>query len=255
MDVFNTKSKNTLNGRNNVKVVDPIDPSGDGCTSYSNTVGPLLQTTWGQMDGYNDNFPALSCGPGGHAFTGCWTTAIAQIFRYKQYPTSWNFSIMPDRIDISNSSSSGANEVRSMLKYIFDNTVDYPTDVNCNGTLTLNSNGINFLSNYFSYANRLNYSYTNRYLLAMSELNNGHPVIFTGWNSSQTTAHAWVCDGYYENYICFEESGPIGMHYLYFHMNWGNDTAHDGWFGFNNFIKAGEFNYNYDVDIYVGLHN
>jgi len=65
--------------------------------SESLSLGPLLATTWGQGDPYNDNCPTgdTSCGtcPGGGTpasptLVGCVATAAAQIMNYWQLPSS-----------------------------------------------------------------------------------------------------------------------------------------------------------------------
>ena len=51
-------------------------------------VGPLLTTRWNQNAYYNNMCPADTGGPNGHTFVGCVATAMGQIMRYWQYPTS-----------------------------------------------------------------------------------------------------------------------------------------------------------------------
>jgi hypothetical protein len=70
----------------------PITPPQN---SYIYTVGPLLKTKWSQGCGYNNYCPTLnnvnSCN---YAYTGCVTTAIAQVMAYWKYPTSYNWNAM-----------------------------------------------------------------------------------------------------------------------------------------------------------------
>ena len=57
-------------------------------------VGPLLPVTWGQGCTYNDLCRAgNSCG--GHRYTGCVMTAMAQVMAYWRYPSTYNWSAMP----------------------------------------------------------------------------------------------------------------------------------------------------------------
>ena len=52
------------------------------------TVAPLIQTKWNQNKYYNNLCPAVSDGPNGHAYTGCVATAMAQIMKYWNYPST-----------------------------------------------------------------------------------------------------------------------------------------------------------------------
>lgn len=55
-------------------------------------VAPLIQTKWNQNKYYNSLCPEVSDGPDGHAFTGCVATAMAQIMKYYNYPSTGNGS-------------------------------------------------------------------------------------------------------------------------------------------------------------------
>ncbi len=52
------------------------------------SVSALLSSEWDQGAGYNNYCPAYSSGSGGHSYTGCVATAMAQIIRYWGYPTT-----------------------------------------------------------------------------------------------------------------------------------------------------------------------
>ena len=51
-------------------------------------VAPLIQTKWNQNKYYNNLCPAVSDGPDGKAYTGCVATAMAQIMKYWNYPST-----------------------------------------------------------------------------------------------------------------------------------------------------------------------
>ena len=101
---------------------DPLDPNPD-CEPYTIRVGPLLQTEWGQRCEYNSMTPAMSCGPCGHAFTGCVATAMAQVMRYHEYPTNYNWSGMPN--------ASGSDEIARLMR---DIGIAVDMDYQCNGS-------------------------------------------------------------------------------------------------------------------------
>ena len=54
----------------------------------TNIVNPLIQTKWNQNKYYNDLCPAVSDGPNGKAYTGCVATAMAQIMKFWNYPST-----------------------------------------------------------------------------------------------------------------------------------------------------------------------
>ena len=54
----------------------------------TNVVNPLIQTKWNQNKYYNNLCPAVSDGINGHAYTGCIATAMAQIMKYWNYPST-----------------------------------------------------------------------------------------------------------------------------------------------------------------------
>ncbi len=60
--------------------------------------GPLLETTWGQWNGYNDLVPYLDeeCenSLNGKPPTGCVATAMAQVMKFHEYPNDYNWDLM-----------------------------------------------------------------------------------------------------------------------------------------------------------------
>jgi hypothetical protein len=84
-----------------MQMIDPIDdPCGGGsggCQDEYETVGPLLQTTWGLWGDYNDLTPYLGCNNiDGRGPTGCVATAMAQIIRFHEFPNNYNWADMPN---------------------------------------------------------------------------------------------------------------------------------------------------------------
>lgn len=101
----------------------PCPPNPCFSTGSSSTVGPLLKTTWDQGCGYNTYCPVLSGGPQcGHAFTGCSTTAIAQVMYYWNYPTTYNWAQMPAKI--INISGTGVSDIAKLMGDIFPHVID-----------------------------------------------------------------------------------------------------------------------------------
>ncbi|QNK61647.1 C10 family peptidase [Pedobacter sp. PAMC26386] len=217
-----------------------------GCSSTSEVVGPLLTTQWSQNEGYNSNCPALACGPGGHAYTGCTTTAIAQIAKYHQFPTSYNYSLMPD--------IGASSETARLMGNIFSVTIE---EFNCEvGSSSTMDKTLNTLRNYLGYSGdirKLNYSGTSNYDLVKNEIRANRPVIFSGGNKGNwfifpvyKGGHEWVCDGFVETWNC-------GYGQLVFHMNWGWSGQYDGFYSLSGF-NPGSNDFNYKSQIIVGIH-
>jgi hypothetical protein len=75
-----------------VQVIGDCPPSGGSTDSVTTTVGPLVPCTWGQKDSFN-SYCFTSTGL--QARTGCIATAMAQVMRYWQYPSYYNWANMP----------------------------------------------------------------------------------------------------------------------------------------------------------------
>jgi len=211
------------------------------CTSSStsSTVGPLLTTTWDQGNGYNDYCPVLSGGPNGHAYTGCSTTAIAQVMYYWKYPSTYNWDAM--------TLNSGNDEVAKLMGDIFPGAIDsYDTGgSSCANDYNIRHTFLNFGYQSASLAGFVNGITENggyNYQTVVSNLKNRWPVILGAYNDYVNilglysyptgSGHTWVCDGYIQSFTTDCESG-IGYGTLYFHMNWGWNGQHNGWYAYN----------------------
>lgn len=258
---YTGQDKVLLNNYSNYKtgpVVKDIPPD-DGCSDTFEEMGPYIQTTWGQTGGYNNLMPSLSCVPWynyGRAFTGCVATAMAQVIRHHQYPTNWyNYGIMPNIVNSGNINTTGTNEV---AKIMYDAASSVSSSYFCDGTGANTQEDVpSALINFFGYSTTtryLDYSGTANYQVVESELRSGRPVIFRGGRKDNwfvfpiyVDGHAWVSDGFKRSFFC--ESGAS---YLYFHMNWGWDSMHNGWYAFNNF-NPGNDTFNYKSGVIVGI--
>lgn len=247
-----------------------------------NQVGPLLQTIWGQGVGYNNLAPNMSCSDysNGRAPTGCVATAVAQVMRYHQHPSNYNWSIMPNIIWSWQSNTSGAQEV-STLMYNIGNNISM--SYSCNGSGAKTENAKNALINNFGYSNSARYvDYSDNSVVI--ELNNQRPVIMDGYHTEYTTGwwifkkthrrngHAWVCDGWRETlYKTIHNPGTIYEYTTstssgkFLHMNWGwNGTGmgsnnNNGWFKYNDFqidgvtIEGANADYQYKKRMIIGI--
>lgn len=233
----------------NTSPPDETLPDPDNCPGYRDEVGPLLQTQWNQAGGgsiyhYNDLCPELACGPNGHAYTGCTTTSVAQIAKYHQFPSSYNYSLM----DNTNATSETARLMGNIFKLTIGN------DYDCNGSSGDMDKTVSALHSLgYSSAHKIDYYQTANYETVMSELDANRPVILSGGHEGSFLVfpvykggHEWVCDGYVHTQNCM-----AGM--LYFHMNWGWGGLYNGNYGLGGFNPGG-MDFNYKGQAIIGIH-
>lgn len=193
----------------------------------------MLQSIWGQEDGFNDLLPYKGCsGTGnGHALAGCISVAMAQIMRYHQEPSSrYDFSQMSLGI-------SGSREASKLIRDI-GNTVNMKYGCNNSWAFPWLVDGA---FGAYSYSGAIYEKYDNGdYNIVKSNINQNRPVVLEGKEKPlisfdfNHTWHMWVCDGYKTRYDC-----QNGIGYLYFHMNWGWNGRYDGWYGFQDWTPPG----------------
>lgn len=212
--------------------------------------GPMLTSTWGQLWPYNY---LIEVKYDKDYATGCMATAMAQIMRYHKKPTTYNWSDMPDS---PNSESAAASVAQLMFDIAEDVHKKYGTAKD-GGTTSNIDKALNTF-NKFGYSHVKAESH-NFYDILSQVRNSKNPVLMTGSNG--TKFHAWVCDGVmateYNNqiylmilsrtspykYTKYAEPTPnLQSSVVYsFHMNWGENGLHDGWFSDNN-IKTADGN-------------
>lgn len=256
----------------------PTYPAG----SETIEVRPLLNTHWGQGQGYNNLSPELNCsGQLKKAPTGCVATAIAQVMRYHKFPSTYNWAIMPNEIYTWNSDTPGANQIAKLMK---DIGTYVGMDYKCTESGASTDNIAETLTKKFGYSPSVKLIDYNQDILAL-ELQNKRPVIISAYHSEKTSGswifkqtyytdgHVWVCDGYKE--ILYKDVHNHGTKYeqivttsggKFFHMNWGwngegmTSENNDGWFKYNDFeiktIKNSNnqnLNYKYKQKMIVGI--
>lgn len=210
-------------------------------TPYTPTkdVAQLLTSQWEQGSGYNNYCPTNN---GSHVVVGCVATAMAQIFRYYEYPSygfgehSYNspygflsvtfdtafydYSQMPDRIRYN--SNSAQRHAVSQLCYHCGVAVEmnYQNPNHTSGSGAFMSDVPDAVK-HFGYFNAVlrhkgSYSDNDWIQLVRDELDKRRPIEYSG-NNSSSGGHAFVCDGY-------RESGNL------FHFNWGWGGYADGYY-------------------------
>lgn len=217
------------------------------------SVAPLLQTKWGQSGKYfNSQFYELYNNlcpydnvKNKHCVTGCVATAMAQVFRYWEYPSLgmgsytyvhnsygqisadfesvvYAYDSMPNEL----SNTSTAFQVNAVATLMYHCGVSVEMDY---GPDESGSSLIEYYKGYRSaeYALKTHFGFPTAYSvekedysgsawvdLLKTELDAGRPVLYRG--SGNSGGHAFVCDGYNES--------------NYFHFNWGWWGSNDGYF-------------------------
>lgn len=202
---------------------------------YEDKVGNILPTIWTQQSGFNTSLPQIN---GQYPPAGCATIAMAQVMKYNECPTSFNWNAMPN----SSATAATAAFIRDVADAI---GADYALD----GTSASLSDVRNALVSKYSYsatAQIVNHSAGR----AIGNLRNRQPVIMQGFTDDGKIGHAWVACGFhdinhyteYELLTMPEEFNPgdtfvflVSDSYktdfdnrIYFYMNWGWGGSYDG---------------------------
>ena len=198
-----------------------------GDVKIHDAIKPLLTTKWNQHSPYNLLCPydaendALSV-------TGCVATAMAQIMKYHEYPSAYNWSLMKDEYD-SDDESAAAQEVAKVMK---DAGESVYMKYSANGSFA-NADGISeAFRNTFGYSistelvSRAYFTAQEWDDLIYSNLENKMPVYYGGTaidiNDSEgylqgvEGGHGFIVDGY----------DGKGL----YHVNWGWGGLSDGFF-------------------------
>ena len=210
-------------------------------------VNPLIQTKWNQSPNYNALCP-YDNSSGQRSVTGCVATAMAQIMKFWNYPTtgsgfhsynhqrygtlSANFGSTTYQWNSMPNNVSSSNNAVATLMYHCGVSVDMNYNIASaggSGAYVISAESPiqhcseYALKQYFGYKNTLrgvsrsSYNQAQWISLLKTELDAGRPVLYTGYGTGG--GHAFVCDGYNDN--------------DYFHFNWGWGGNSDGYFPTN----------------------
>ena len=230
--------------------------------TFTLSIGPLLETAWGQHDP-----EGIYC-PNGLA--GCANTAMAQIMAYYEYPDTLqltydnadrDFQILNwDNIKLHKirhtipglngqnfciANTETHNAIGRLCRQLGElNLSDY-WDVSENGNPIPNPDGTDTReSEMKATARSLGFTvedwkaYNDTCLL--DPLLDRHPVVVSGIRNG-TNGHMWVVDGFLDmiitSYSAIEvgQSGPVTYREIYNHVNWGWDGRSNGYFLSNIF--------------------
>jgi PKD repeat protein len=220
------------------------------------TVGPLITSIWNQLAYYNTLCPEDENGYDGHVPVGCVATAMAQIMDYYEYPSQ---GIGSHTYEADGYGTQTANF--GVTTYNWDNIPDYLTDYNIdvqtlcyhcgvsvemyygpNGSGAASENVGYALNTYFDYATTMQYIYKDEHnedewkQILKDEIDNLRPIHYSGF--SETSGHAFICDGY---------DGDN-----YFHFNWGWDGLFNGYYTLDN-LNPRQSNYTISQSALIGI--
>lgn len=227
-------------------------------------ITPLLATTWDQLSPYNMLTPDPNT-----TVTGCVATAMAQVMKYYNYPSSgtgtvgvtYNGGSLTMNLDQTTFNWS------QMLNSYADNAGTYEEQMAvatlmkaCGYAVKMNygpssgataRNMANAMVNNFKYDIGLDLVYRDYCTdeewdaIVYDNLQKGHPILYSGITESGG-GHEFVCDGY-------RTDG-------YYHFNWGWSGQYDGYFTLSALNPEGqgtggyEGGYNYRQNIVVNIN-
>lgn len=218
-------------------------PGDDGgyCPSYTTTVGPLLNSVWGQRYGFNSLCPLVNSTE--RAPAGCVTIAMAQIMYYHQHPSLYNWGGMED--------GEVAGDAPILIRDIFDQVIVSYDAERATGRTSRAANSFNDIFDYN--AEKRNYNKNSDFNLIKSQIDARRPVYLRGNHQStliEWMGHAWVCDGYQITTSCGHTNNKL-------HMNWGWYGTGNGFFTYNNWEVDGPDglrDYQYFNDIILDIY-
>lgn len=251
-------------------------------TSLTN-ISPLLSTVWDQSPYYNDMCPYNSQ-YGQRTVTGCVATAMAQVMRYWEHPTTgqgshqywsarygmlsadfgnttYDWQNMPNAINAS-STAVQKNAVATLM-YHCGVAIEMRYGVASeggSGAYLIDYSDYGYspepctqlaLVDYFGYSDsiqskvRLFYSDDQWKLFIKTELDANRPVLYAG--SDDEGGHCFVCDGYNSSET-------------HFHFNWGWGGYCDGYYTLANLAPGtggtggnATYTFNQNQEILIGV--
>ena len=200
---------------------------------------PLLTAIWNQDDPYNLLCPEDEAGPGGHVYVGCVATAMSMIMHYWRYPNSGSgsYSYYQYPYGVITADFENANyEWNGMQDHINNNNPWEIAEIGFHAAVSVQMNFSpsgsgsyswdvpEALEEHFNYSSQAQYIEKDNYSTSVwesytqNELDDGHPLYYSGFSGSG--GHAFVCDGY------------EGMNYYHFNFGWSGSG--NGFFSLQN---------------------
>lgn len=235
----------------------------------SDTVAPLLTTTWGQGAYYNRFCP-------GGSSVGCVAVALGQILHYWGHPASgrgshayysyaagdtlrvdfaaanYQWNLMPNALSAASPSESVDAVARLLADLGYGVSMQYGPGVSLayvSSYASLDSaSAESVLREHFNYSPALHSAFKNGHTdsswraLAKAELDAGRPILYSGY-SAAGSGHAFVVDGYDSRQL--------------FHVNWGWNGSYDGFYSIDSLLiqspSGSHAGYAYNNEMIVGI--
>lgn len=217
-----------------IVVPDHVNPNFPGNPlpwNIDTVVGPLLTTKWGQEYPFNTY---CFTNEGYQALAGCGPIALSQIAAYYSHPSSRNGHVY-NWTEIKNGyipTSATGKESAAQLVHdagIYTNAV-YGTEVTSVIAylyrIGVYSFGFDFSTSYSAIS----------FNTLMQNINDGKPIIISGYDSTKECGHTWVIDGYLTRWRPGPSLGnnPNIVTQKLVHCNWGWYGIGNGYFLYNN---------------------
>lgn len=244
------------------------------------SVSPWLTTQWDQDAPYNNLCPGSGSTK---AYTGCAATAMAQVMKFHNWPTTgtgshsyycdayydygtlsanfgnttYNWSAMQNTYSPS-ATGTAANAVATLM---FHCGVAIEMMYGPNGSGAFIADNYYYtgshasveyaLKTYFDYRSSLHSEYEEEHTSAewknmlKNDIRDTMPVVYSGYDEEYESGHAFVCDG-------FDNSDR-------FHFNWGWSGYGDGYFVINDLtpspggIGGGNYDFSYGMHAVFGI--
>jgi hypothetical protein len=203
---------------------------------------PLTLSNWHQGVFYNDSCPAAAAGPNGRTYAGCVPVAMAQLIYYHRSPSSGtgthsytlnNYGILKANFESTIYNYDGMlirpdRHNTFLPQLIYHCGVAVEASFSPTGTGAQTEDIPAALIQYFGYQPDAEFLVKSAFAdpewkqMLRNNIDSLHPVIYKG--SSGWLGHAWVCDGYEEDF---------------FHFNWGWGGFANGFYYLENLAVGG----------------
>ncbi|WKV10531.1 C10 family peptidase [Marivirga harenae] len=199
------------------------------CSNYTEFNEKLLTFPfkWRQGGGFNDALHIIQCddNTSTRAVAGCVPIAIAQVMRYHEFPTNYNWGNMSNTVG-NTTSANFILDIHNAIDNRWWNEPSYSCETASEAVTGVGSNKDKSLifTGDFGYSSATQSSFIGGTVRV--ELNNNRPVILSG--SSSTGGHMWVTEGY--QLYTYHYDDCTGTSIAYYRMNWGWGSSSDGFY-------------------------
>ena len=223
------------------------------------SVSPLIQARFDQPNPWNAKCPVDQSGPGGRALVGCVAVSMAQVMHYWSYPDygygshnyyHWDYGNISANFgdthyDWSNIPNAPATDDTQTILFHCGVAIDMGYGPDGSGAYVGwgNPSAMTAMDDHFLFDDDIHFEEKDNYSdaswkeLMQTELNEGRPTVYRGYDIESGGGHAWNIDGYQNDY---------------FHCNWGWGGYANGYFYLNN-LTGGGYNFSEGQAAIMGI--